>query len=323
MYKLTHLGKYAEKKIRKFQWTNTYGVARSLIATGLFLTLAFNDASSLVQPLGDQSSEMPATSEPALMSLSLFKLLNAELARWISLAILSLVIIGWRPRITGILHWYVAFSYAAGAMIIDGGDQVAEVLSLLLVPVTLMDGRKWHWQPAPAGFDAKETGSAFKALVLLSVFFVIRLQVAFIYFHAGVGKMSVDEWANGTSIFYWIQSPLFGTTQFLSDLLIPFFAEELVITTLTWGVMIFEVLLFLGIALSKKWRPVLLVAGILFHFSIIVLHGLVRFFFSMAGALVVFLGPKKGFKLELVKKLVNRSVGSEAPPAEISIQAVS
>ncbi|HMR43216.1 MAG TPA: hypothetical protein PKC40_05255, partial [Saprospiraceae bacterium] len=96
MYKLTHLGKYAEKKIRKFQWTNTYGVARSLIATRLFLTLAFNDASSLVQPLGDQSSEMPATSEPALMSLSLFKLLNAELARWISLAILSLVIIGWR-----------------------------------------------------------------------------------------------------------------------------------------------------------------------------------------------------------------------------------
>lgn len=321
MYQLNKIGSIVDKRIRKFQWTNTYGMARSLLAIGLFLTLAFNDISMLVEPLANQTAAMP-TDTPFLMGLSLFKLLSAEWAKWISLFILSLVIIGWRPRVTGILHWYVAFSFASGAMVIDGGDQVAEVLSLLLVPITLMDGRRWHWQTQSAGFSSAETGSAVKAIALLSVFFIIRLQVAFIYFHAGIGKMSVEEWANGTSIFYWIQSPLFGTTDFLSGLLVPLFSNEWIITTATWGVMIFEIILFLGIALSKRWRPTLLVLGILFHFSIIVLHGLVSFFFSMAGALVLFLGPKKGFNFSWLKRFVPEK-RRESVPVEMVAQSIS
>ncbi|PZG39838.1 hypothetical protein C1I98_23110 [Spongiactinospora gelatinilytica] len=58
---------------------------------------------------------------------------------------------GWRPRLSAIPHWWVCFSFSTSSNIIDGGDQVAAITSLLLIPICLTDGRRWHWNRCTAG----------------------------------------------------------------------------------------------------------------------------------------------------------------------------
>jgi hypothetical protein len=60
---------------------------------------------------------------------------------------------------------------------------------------------------------------------------------------------------------------------------------------LTWGVIFFEFLLFLALFINKKYYKYLLAAGLIFHFAIIVIHGLSSFFLAMAAALIFYLAP--------------------------------
>ncbi len=81
-------------------WTNVYGLARSIIALSSLLTLLINHPSLIMKPASGISS-YPACK----MNLSLFCLgennyMMLNLFRWVCIAILVLVVIGWRPRIT-------------------------------------------------------------------------------------------------------------------------------------------------------------------------------------------------------------------------------
>lgn len=294
MLRINKLGDYVERLASSFHWTNTYGVARTVLAIGSLITLCFNDIEMLARPLGEL---MDRGVDMAVMEVSVFRLFenNFPLAKGICIVILLIVASGWRPRITGILHWWVSFSIATSMAIIDGGDQVTQALTLLLLPICLADGRKWHWSYV----DGKNSSPLQKhfAIVALTAFFLIRLQVAFIYFHAAIGKMAVEEWMNGTALYYWVNVPLFELPAFLSAIIMPLLQISWVVTLGTWGVMVYELLLFLGLVINKKWRFSLMVSGIIFHFLIIILFGLTSFFFAMTGALILFLGPlETGFQ---------------------------
>lgn len=271
-------------------WTNVYGLARSALAFGTLLTLLFNDSDLLFRPMGGEITGVFGRIGPFAWSL-FFLVPDAylEVARWASILVLLLVVAGWRPRVTGVLHWYVAFSFTSASVMVDGGDHVATVLTLLLVPLTLTDGRKWHWSPPPE--IGNRTATLIGSQVGLSSLLVIRLQVALIYFHAAVGKMDVPEWADGTAVYYWFTHTAFGASPWLEPLLMPFITSPLLVTALTWSVIILELSLFLGLGMDKRWRPWLLVVGLSFHASIIVVHGLISFFFSMTGALILLLRP--------------------------------
>lgn len=277
-----------------FEWSNTIGIARSLLAAGLFLTFLFNDLEQLIYPLGREEASPLFTGSEFLKELNLFRLLdfNLLLAENIAMVTLLLVVIGWRPRITCILHWWVTFSYATCAIVLDGGDQIAQVLTLLLIPICLTDSRKWHWKASP---KIDSLGQKIKSMIAWSTLLVIQLQVALIYFHAAIGKMRVEEWMNGTSLFYWIQNPTFGLGTELEAIFIPFFAKGWIVTPITWGTLLFELILFMALIMSKKHKKILLPLGILFHLGIILLFGLFSFFFIMSAALLLYLGPKEGF----------------------------
>ena len=226
MYRLiNNFGKYADHLASNFVWANTYGLGRSLLAMGLLITLTLNDISLLVAPLGADVSLGQKLMMP-MARMSLYHLFPGHLIaiKIFSIIVLASVVIGWRPRITGILHWWVAFSYVNGALIVDGGDQIGQVLALLLVPLCLADGRKWHWTTVDSAANTSLSFSkkAFN-LMGISTLFIIQLQVAFIYFHAGIGKLGSPEWINGTAIFYWVQNPLFGACDTLRPFLIALF----------------------------------------------------------------------------------------------------
>ncbi|MFH6682314.1 hypothetical protein RI119_04800 [Bacillus amyloliquefaciens] len=78
-----------------------------------------------------------------------------EIVKAVCICILILVVIGWRPRLTGFFHWWISYSFQNSAVTLDGGDQVAAVFTLLLLPLTLTDPRKWHWSPYEASFEKR------------------------------------------------------------------------------------------------------------------------------------------------------------------------
>src|SRR5439155_8663926 len=84
-------------------WTNVYGVARTLIALGTLATLAFSHSTSIFRPAVG-IDQVPQCVGPARASLfCAFGHDHLELARWVAVATLTVVAIGWRPRVTGLV----------------------------------------------------------------------------------------------------------------------------------------------------------------------------------------------------------------------------
>jgi len=182
-----------------FSWTSHLGLARSLLAMGTLFTLLFNSTDFLIDT-------RLVNSVSPLQNLNLFFLLADHflLAKIISIVVLLLVISGYYPFVTGVLHWFVTYSFFKSCVMIDGGDHVSAILTLLLMPITLTDKRKNHWQENVCEVDS------LKALISKTAFTLIKIQICAIYFHAFVGKIPVAEWLNGTATYYWLTHEYFG-----------------------------------------------------------------------------------------------------------------
>ncbi|MEL6941887.1 MAG: sporulation-delaying protein SdpB family protein, partial [Bacteroidota bacterium] len=258
-------------------------------------TLVLNDINLIIHPIGDLYER---GADNPVVGISLFQLMGEHLvlAKSIGIVILLFVISGWRPRITGIFHWWITFSLAVSGITIDGGDQIASLLTFLLIPVCLADSRRSHWINQPREYNSTQKHLN---LVAFISFLVIKFQVAAIYFQAAVSKMNSDEWLNGTSLYYWSKTPLFMMPDWLEPIMNPLLTNAFTLSLLTWGVLAFELLLFAGLVIGKKWRIPLMIGGILFHFGIVLLYGLVSFFFAMSAALILYLRPlDRGIQLK-------------------------
>jgi antimicrobial peptide system SdpB family protein len=284
-------------------WSNVYGLARTFIALGTGGTLAFSHSSTLFRPVVG-IPEAPVC-DTLLRKTSLFCVMPSswlEVARWLAVLLLAVVASGWRPRITGMLHWWVTASLHLSGVLTDGGDQLAAVLTLLLLPLTLTDARRWHWQAAPAA----QPGDESRRLIARSALVVLRAQVAFVYFHAAIGKLKVAEWSDGTALYYWLLDPSVGAPSWLARLLLPVLSHPSV-ALLTWSVLVLEFYLALGLVLGKRTRRVLLPLGIAFHLGIAVLHGLISFVLIMFGALILLLRPSdEEFRFGWLRTLLRR-----------------
>jgi len=285
------LGRLAVTRATKSPWTNVYGLARSLLALATLGTLTFSTSTVLFHPV---QGLPPSPYCSHLACLSLFCVTKGKLdaARWIAIAILAIVVSGWRPRWTAIPHWWIAFSLQASISIPDGGDQLNALLALLLVPAAILDERKWHWNVTAASSPSDGAlASVLKRVTAHFFFQVIRLQVALVYFDSAVSKFRVEEWANGTALYYWLNYSIFGVPTWSKGLIDLFVNNPVGVAFLTWGTLILEITLAAGLILPRHVRPYLLGAGLLFHFAIAILMGLGSFSITMIGALLLFLRP--------------------------------
>jgi antimicrobial peptide system SdpB family protein len=270
------------------------GLARSVLAFSLLLTLVFTNAQGLF------ATGLNPVSNEALFPLekiNFFRLFQPDTivwAKWIAIAILLLIISGILPQLTCFLHWYLAYSFVNASLDIEGGDQICANMSLLLIPICIFDNRINHWH------QRKSQSTAIRQLINLfcnNWFWLIRLQVLVIYLHSATGKFVVDEWLNGTALYYWFNHPMFGMQPWLEPLVNPLVLNPYMAFVLTWGVMIFELYLAAAILLQKKYYRNLFKAAVGFHFLIVLFHGLASFFISMSGALVLcFLVPWDMYK---------------------------
>ena len=269
---------------------NVVGLSRSLLAFGGLSIFLFNDMSVILFN-GNPRGIVMLPSNWMLNELNIFSIFpeGYSFFSWLlSVLILLLVLIGWRPRITAIPHCWLLYSFFYYSMLPNGGDQIALVLSLLLLPINLMDKRKWHWQKA---VEVSKEYKPIYNLILLFFLVLIKLQVSALYLEAATSKFQVIEWANGTAVYYWFTNPMFGASGWILYLLKPILTNSIGVTLLTWGAIFIELLLFMGIVMKKEYRPYLLLVGILFHFGILLIHGLVSFFFFISAALVLYLVP--------------------------------
>lgn len=266
-------------------WTDVYGVARSIIALASAITLITNDASGLFMP----ASGMPdAPRCEGIASSGMYCLSpSLEIARFAAIAVLLVVASGWRPRWTAIPHWYVTWSYFSSATILDGGDQMAAIMTVLLLPIALGDGRRWHWQPA----IAHRSSSTLPTLVALAGVLLIRVQLAYVYAEAAVGKLRVDEWRNGTATYYYLLDPVFGAASWQRPAMAAVLDSAIGVLALTWGTLLLEALLFAGLLAARPYRRILLPLGLAFHLGIAFFQGLPSFSLTMCAALLLYLRP--------------------------------
>jgi antimicrobial peptide system SdpB family protein len=282
---LSSLGRRARPAMAKSPWASGLGLARTLLALGTLGTLLATTPRTLMAPLAD------GTLPPTCSDLTKFGLWcvlpggQGEVARWLSIAVLVVVAAGWRPRFTGVLHWYVAWSLMVNVSILDGGDQVTTVLTLLLIPVTLTDPRRWHWQAMP------ERAPGLSRVVAYTALFIVQIQVAAIYLHASVAKLAVSEWSDGTAMFYWLRHPTFGATGWMRTIADFVTGNPIGVAALTWSSIALEFALAIALLLRPPLRRWLLIAGLIFHGLIALSMGLISFSTAMSGALLLYLLP--------------------------------
>ena len=264
-------------------------VARTSLALGTLITLLFSRPAVLF----DESVYGYTNLNTNYEYLNIFKYFGfSGIVYYYAccIIILLVVIAGYYPRFTGVLHWLVAFSIFRSATILEGGDQIAVILTLLLIPLTLCDSRKNHWQLSP---------STDKHYFIANLsWMLIRLQMALVYYQAGAEKIyKLEEWRNGTAIYYFFNDPIFGYSDWLAPWLHRLLLNGYVVSAFTWGTVLFEIVLFGAYFMRKRRRANLLIAALAFHFGIALLLGLVSFFFAMAGGLILYLSSSKTEKL--------------------------
>lgn len=268
-------------------WSANVGVARTLIALSGMGTLLASSVATLIRPAAGVDQLFCVG--PASISIwCLSPPVAHEGMRWICIVLLAVCASGWRPRLTAIPLWWVLFGNQASLTVVDGGDQIAAVLALLLIPHSLTDVRKWHWRPADQDRPASHPYQALFACVTL---IVVQVQVAYIYINACLAKLGVPEWLDGSAIYYWLRDPMFGPAgalRSLSDLL---FAQPIPVATVTWGTLFLEFGLGIAILLPRRARLILLPLGVLLHVAIAVTMGLWSFAFTMWAALILLLWP--------------------------------
>ncbi|TFD85084.1 hypothetical protein E3T61_18335 [Cryobacterium lactosi] len=294
-------------------WTGNLGLARTLIALSGLGTQVFSSVNTLIRPAAGAPDMFCAG--PA--SMSIWCLTPAAGHGWARLAcilILAVAASGWRPRYTALPMWWVLVGNQASLTVIDGGDQIISVLAFLLIPLSLIDSRVWHWKTAPAEAGAKHP----KTMVLAHISIVVlQVQVAFVYINSCLAKLGVPEWLDGTALYYWLRDPMFGPSGSFREATDLLMVHAIPVAAVTWGTLLLEFFLGISIFIPRKYRLVLLPLGVAFHLGIAVLMGLWSFAFAMWGGLILLLWPE-GNLLELVKKLARtalrqRRLGSSSP----------
>ncbi|WP_344849529.1 sporulation-delaying protein SdpB family protein [Pedobacter jeongneungensis] len=260
-------------------------MARTVLALSTFLTIMLNNPELLFKNADTFNAANLKSGHYIFQKFNFFLMFGVDhllWAKYIAAAILLLVICGFRPRLTCLFHSWICISFNYATLLIEGGDQIAGNLSLMLIPICLLDRRQWHWTT-----DNHPSQQS----VLISGYFllIIKLQMCIIYFHAGIGKIPINEWANGTATYYWLNDPVFGMTDWMHTFMDPILSSAFGVALLTWGTIVLEILLFMAIMMNKRAKKTLFILGITFHLGILFFHGLVSFFFSMAAGLMLYL----------------------------------
>lgn len=229
--------------------------------------------------------------------------------RWVMIAVLIVVLVGIFPRWTALPHFWVSFTLCQSISLPDGGESVAQIITLLLVPLLWLDDRKWHWK------WPERPASPTKKGVSLAILLFVRLQLAAIYIHGGLSKLGTDAWLNGSAEFYIAQSSNFGVSGPIEPIFLWFVSLPVGTALISWGTIILETALGVMCLGTARMRMVALVLGSFLHIAIILTIGLWSFSLIMIGTLIVATSLNRDQSARVLRSIRSRRLRSKPAPA--------
>lgn len=285
-----HLYNYVSRFIETGSSKTIIGFARSILAAGVLLKLLFNNINFLIPPHKLHSLDLHSLKYRSNFFL-IFNSAHLMEMQILGIIILAFTISGYFMKITCLFHFWISASFFMLRPIAMGVENIDMLLTLLLIPVCLFDERKNHWH-------RPVTTNKLNNIIQNIFLFFIKLQVAFIYYDSFHDKLFIKEWLNGTVIYYWFTHNFFGLHPALINMLQPMVTSMPVLLVFTWASLAFEALLAIALFFPARFKWLLLKCGIIFHFSILLIHGFAFLFFVMSAALFLYLYPaEKSFSL--------------------------
>jgi antimicrobial peptide system SdpB family protein len=261
-------------------------------------------------------SEFPVCSAYSISAFCVLPIDYLPFTKWIVIILLAVIASGWRPRYTGIIHWWIASSLQNTATSLDGGEQVTTVLTLLLIPITLLDGRKWHWETASLKTSKWSKHASVIAFVSL---IAVKVQMSVIYFNAGIARLKNPEWIDGSAVYYYFNSAMLGFNDTMLAIFGPLLTSPFVFV-ITWGTTVVELILAASLFAPIKHYKLYFWLGFLLHTAIAVLLGLWSFSAIMIAGLILSLRDyddvfqfKWLSRLRIKKNICNTQVNYGSP----------
>jgi antimicrobial peptide system SdpB family protein len=268
--------------------TTAVALARSLLASAE-LTVLLASPDRILFGAGPDAS--PGTLCSGIGAASLWCLAGTGsrscfAGQIIAVTILGAVLAGLWPRWFCIPHWYVAFSLALRMVPINGGEEGAQILTLLLVPICLGDTRWCHWQKPDRPMAPAWRGCAYAGQVLL------RCQIMIIYLDAALSKFAVPGWRSGTAVPILLNDPQFGLPLGVRPIIEHLLTPAWVGVPVTWSVLVLEVSIAVTMLFGARVRRIGLALAICLHSAIILAMGLFSFGLIMIAMVMAASAPE-------------------------------
>jgi antimicrobial peptide system SdpB family protein len=217
-----------------------------------------------------------------------FLILENNISFIISLILLIWVISGYLPQLSCFFHAYFSFCFFFGSTIVEGGDQISQIITILLIPICVFDKRLFLWKNNKK-FNYKS--SDFIKLFCNSTFIVIQIQIAVIYLFSGAVKINVDEWKDGSAMYYWFNNINFGANTFNKFLFKSIMDNHFISPFINWSILALEFILFACLFMTDSDRKKMYFPSVIFHLMIGLILGLWSFSLTMIALLTIYLSP--------------------------------
>ncbi|MDQ4501983.1 hypothetical protein RBS12_06585 [Sinomonas sp. ASV322] len=260
-------------------WSPVVGLARSALAFATFLTLIATPTSTLFQALWDIGPQPICTGVNAVNWFCMFNPHLLDLGKILACVGLVLVMSGYLPQVTSLVHYWISFSVFNGIAIPDGGDQITVVLALLLVPICVTDPRTNHWHAAEMVHGPGRWRRGWSTAALVG----IKIQMSILYLQSCIEKTAHDEWAIGNNLYY-TATGVFGFSTPVRNLLGFILDSDMGVSILTWSVLALEFTLAIALVIPRRFRPHLFLLAVLLHGGIALFMGLWSFAIAMIAA---------------------------------------
>lgn len=268
--------------------TRWFAAGRTILGLGPLLTLLATPMAAFVVPVGTESGVRCGGVRSASVLCLGPDEIGLEPRRWLLIAIYAAVVAGVLPRLVGPLHLWAAYSLSVSFTLPDGGESIGVIVAAILLPLTLVDGRRNHWHRPDRPLNGHQ------AAVAAATEFLLRVQLAYVYLDAGISKMGVTDWANGTAEYYIAHDRSFGVAGPIRPFwlwIVSMPAGTLAVTWLAIGAEITIGVLLLG---SRRWRTTCLAMDVALHVGIILTIGLWSFSLVMLGSAMMAANPTAG-----------------------------
>lgn len=258
-------------------------VGRSLLALSVLATIVLSPDSSLFPQVSEYPTGMRCD---GFRAMSLWCVTGATdsgllVSRVVSVVVLGIVAIGLSPRWTCVPHWYVTFSLASAVPLSNGGDNIAQIATMLLIAICLGDDRWWQWQVSARPLSPGWRGRAFAA------HWALRCQLAVVYVAAAAAKLGDPFWTQGSALVLISRMSQYGLTPAVRDIAQPVLSSYWLVAVMGWSVIGTQLLIAVALLGPRKVRLAALVLGVPLHLGIAVFMHLTSFGLIMIAVLVI------------------------------------